>query len=80
MIKFLFNLYNSNQQLNLLYKQIKKNSSDSLNPNIIRLYKYSIEEFEKEYALKIKPHSSLCKKSIISLTSGEIFCFKLLYI
>ena len=67
MIKFLFNLYNSNQQLNLLYKQIKKNSSDSLNPNIIRLYKYSIEEFEKEYALKIKSHSSLCKKSIISL-------------
>jgi hypothetical protein len=38
MIKFLFNLYNSNQQLNLLYKQIKENFSCSPNPNIIRLY------------------------------------------
>ena len=71
MIKFLFNLYNSNQQLNLLYKQIKEYFSCSPNQDIIRLYEYSIEEFEKDYVLKIKPHRSLCKKAIISLKLAD---------
>ena len=66
MIKFLFKLYTKNN-IELLYKRIKDNFNFPHYSNIIKLYEYTIDALEKEYVLKIKAHSSLCKKRIISI-------------
>ena len=67
MIKFIFNEYNSKEKIKILFKQLKDNLNNQKNSNIIKLYKYSIEEFEKDYMFKIKSHNSLCKKNIIPI-------------
>ena len=64
MIKFIFNEYNSKEKIKILFKQLKDNFKQSKNSNIIKLYKYCIEEFEKDYMFKIKSHNSLCKKTL----------------
>ena len=71
MIKFLLNIYNSKEKIKILYKKIKENFNYSKNPNIIRLYEFSIEKSENDYIIKIKPHKSLCKKNIISLKLAD---------
>ena len=67
MIKFIFNEYNSKEKIKILFKQLKDNFKQSKNLNIFKLYKYSVEEFEKDYIFKIKSHNSLCKKNIIPI-------------
>ena len=52
------------EKIKILFKQLKDNFKQS---NIIKLYKYCIEEFEKDYMFKIKSHNSLCKKNIIPI-------------
>ena len=63
MINFLFNLFDSNN-IKYLFKKCKDNLDNS---NIIKLYKYVIEQLEKDYMFQIKPHYLLCKKNIIPI-------------
>ena len=67
MIQFLYHLYNSTGNLKLLLKKLKDVFDYTKNLNIIKLYKYIINEIEKDHVVKTKSHFSLCKKSIIGL-------------
>ena len=69
MIHFLYNLYNLQKNLNLLYKKIKDtvNFNAPENSNIFKLFLYTFNEFEKDYVVKVKPLYSLCKKNIFTL-------------
>ena len=67
MIHFLFNMFKQQNLLNLLYRKIKDAFINSQSINIIKLYKYIINEFEKGYIVKRKSLYSLCKKKIFTL-------------
>ena len=66
-IQFLFNVYYWNENIRLLFKKCKDSFNYSENMNIIKLYKYIIDNFEKEYVLKTHSHLSLCKKNIFNI-------------
>jgi len=65
---FIFNFFNSTN-LNLLFKKCDDYLNESSDTsNIIDLCKYAINNSEKNYVLKIKSLSSLCKKAIFKFT------------
>ena len=69
MIIFLFNFFNSTKNLNsLFYKCNDYLNEDFEALNFIDLFKYIINDSEKNYILKIKSLSSLSKKSIFKFT------------
>ena len=71
MMRFLYHLYISKDNIKLLLKQLKEKFYYIKNMNIIKLYMYIIKEIEKGHVVKTKSHFSLCKKSIITLKFGD---------
>jgi hypothetical protein len=66
---FIFNFFNSTKNLNFLFKKCDDYLNESSDTsNIIDLFKYAINNSEKNYILKIKSLSSLCKKAIFKFT------------
>ena len=66
---FIFHFFNSTKNLKLLFKKCDDYLNESSDTsNIIDLCKYAINNSEKNYALKIKSLSSLCKKAIFKFT------------
>ena len=66
---FIFNFFNSTKNLKLLFKKCDDYLNESSDTsNIIDLCKYAINNSEKNYVLKIKSLSSLCKKAIFKFT------------
>ena len=72
---FLLKLYILNNKINdLLYLNMRYLiNNDNLNP--VKLYKYIIEEIEKNFLSKTKSHISLCKKRIFRIIVKEDFIF-----
>ena len=70
MIKFIFNYFNSTNNLNYLFQKCEDylNESSMKNSNIIDLCKYAINNSEKKSIVKIKSLSSLSKKTIFKFT------------
>ena len=72
---FLLKLYILNNKINdLLYLNMQYLiNNDNLNP--VKLYKYIIEEIEKNFLSKTKSHISLCKKRIFRIIVKEDIIF-----
>ena len=71
MAKFIFDFYNSTQNCNILFKKCNDeflNESYLKNSNIIDLFKFVINNLEKNYVLKERTLSSLSRKAIFKLT------------
>ena len=66
---FIFNFFNSTKNLNFLFKKCDDYLNESSDTsNIIDLFKYAINNSEKNYILKINSLCSLSKKTIFKFT------------
>jgi hypothetical protein len=70
MEKFIFVLYNSTQNCNILFKKCNEEflNESSKTSNIIDLFKFVINNLEKNYVIREKTLSSLSRKAIFKLT------------
>ena len=73
MCAIIYQIYNISGKLNVLINECKDKFEHSIYENlyILHLLKYIIIQSEKDVLINIKPHSLLCKKSIIKINIEE---------